>query len=1049
MIKSILASFLETTTEPIYILNQSAEVVYANQPFAQKLGYTTVEAIGLHAWDINRNADEQNFQARFAHFKSIGNLRYDSVNSHKDGTQIHVKGRSNYFEHEGQGYAINFVEFGDSVHINYGPEVVASREQLDIADKLWQEIAEHKRNQQQLAEQKNLLEGIIQATPAGIIVYSAIRSSDGEIIDFKPEVWNQEGLQILKPAAPDFENKTLLQNFPSLAGTPLLQAYLDATTKGESFDDEVKYGDDGLDGWYQIRVNPLADGFIITFFEVTDTKMLLYEVEAKNQLLQAVFDAAPFTIHALKPILDEEGQIKDLSITLWNQRAEKTRTDDLGDNLKPGTLLSEVFPAYKENEIAGIYAEAWHSGQAIARNIGYNADGVSGTYSVTVVPFRDGLIITSHDITPSLKLLKEAEAHNAMLQAVLDGAASALLVAEPLRDNRGQIFDFLFTHANQIAASISGISPEEMIGQTMLGMFPSIKDVPNEDGSRPSLFASYVEAAENGTVEPYDLRYNVDGYDGWYRVAANRVPGSSALIITYTDITALRETTERTALQNELMTTILNNTRTGLVVAEAVRDESGQVKDFYFLNVNRTTAQYGDMEPQDLIGSNIGALFPSHDLILQGDAEGDTAFSRYARAVDQGQPEMFKAHFVRKGYDGWFQVSAHPVQGTDSIVITYSDVSALQKATLELAAQNERLQTVLDSAFSGILMLEAEHNTGGLPLSFRVVEVNKTALVILGKTGDEMMGRLMQEIFPNFASAGFQQYYIDAFTQGIGKDFVAPYTDDKINAWFHVSAIRQGENGLVLTFNDISVTKAMQLEQDQLLENLRRSNAELEQFAYIASHDMREPLRMIYSYMQLLERGLPEEVKQLNATSIDFIKAGAVRMRAMIDDLLSYSRASFSEDTLEEVDLADPLNVALGLLDKAIEESGAVIKVSPLPKVITGNDTQIAQLFLNLISNALKFRRKDSICEIGITCKEISGGWQISVSDNGIGIDIEHHERIFSIFKRLHGRDEYAGTGIGLAIVRRIVSRHGGQVWMEHNPGGGSVFCFTLPKPKL
>ena len=231
----------------------------------------------------------------------------------------------------------------------------------------------------------------------------------------------------------------------------------------------------------------------------------------------------------------------------------------------------------------------------------------------------------------------------------------------------------------------------------------------------------------------------------------------------------------------------------------------------------------------------------------------------------------------------------------------------------------------------------------------------------------------------------------------------------------------------------------------ELQAALERSNHELEQLAYVASHDMQEPLRMVASYLQLVAdryRG------RLDADADEFIGYavdGAKRMQALINDLLSYSRLGTKARPFEPTDCNAVAHTALHHLQVAIEESGAHIDCGPLPAV-RGDATQLLQLFQNLLANAIKFRRAGEPPLVRLSAQAVDDGWRFAVRDNGIGIAPEYFERVFVLFQRLHGRTEYPGTGIGLALCKKIVERHGGLIGVESELGRGSTFWFTLPR---
>jgi PAS domain S-box-containing protein len=244
---------------------------------------------------------------------------------------------------------------------------------------------------------------------------------------------------------------------------------------------------------------------------------------------------------------------------------------------------------------------------------------------------------------------------------------------------------------------------------------------------------------------------------------------------------------------------------------------------------------------------------------------------------------------------------------------------------------------------------------------------------------------------------------------------------------------------------DITERKRAQAVLRAAYDELARSNAELEQFAYVASHDLQEPLRMIGSYTQLLEKRYGTKLDQDAREFMDFIVDGATRMKQLIEDLLAYSRVGSRGKELRPVQAQTVFDKALVNLRATVEHSGAAITHDPLPEV-NADDTQLAQLLQNLIANAIKFRNKDEPPRIHVGVEDAGSEWCFSVGDNGIGIEAQYFERIFMVFQRLHTRDEYPGTGIGLAICKKVIDRHGGRIWVESAYGKGSTFRFTLPK---
>ena len=252
-------------------------------------------------------------------------------------------------------------------------------------------------------------------------------------------------------------------------------------------------------------------------------------------------------------------------------------------------------------------------------------------------------------------------------------------------------------------------------------------------------------------------------------------------------------------------------------------------------------------------------------------------------------------------------------------------------------------------------------------------------------------------------------------------------------------------NAKLLHYADIKREQAEEQLRDASA-NLERSNAELQQFASLASHDLSEPLRMVISYMQLLSSRYASKLDKQGQEFISFAVDGALRMQALIKDLLAYSRLGTRARPFEPVEMEDVLKSALSNLKVAIEETGAVVTHEPLPRV-WGDPVRLTQIFQNLIGNAVKFHGTEPP-RIQVRANRTEVEWRICVRDNGIGIDPKFFDRIFVIFQRLHTRQEYSGTGMGLAICKKIIEYHGGRIWVESAPGKGSTFCFTLPVEK-
>ena len=393
----------------------------------------------------------------------------------------------------------------------------------------------------------------------------------------------------------------------------------------------------------------------------------------------------------------------------------------------------------------------------------------------------------------------------------------------------------------------------------------------------------------------------------------------------------------------------------------------------------------------------------------------------------------------------WESASISPVLDEHGVVTHFiaikEDITASKQAEAEL-----RLRTrLIDLAHDAILIRQP-----GNVISYW----NEGAERIYGWSKDEAMGQISHELLKTQSPERLAEIEAEVMREGSWEgELVRVRADGQlVVVASHWVVDRDGPGGvkpILEISSDITDRKraeeALASAHEELAcqaEGLTRSNRELEQFAYVASHDLQEPLRMVASYLELLADRYKGRLDEKADKFINYAVNGASRMKILIDDLLGYSRVTTKERSIEPIEVGAALDQATSNLGKAIAEKGAVVTRSALPSVVV-NRTHLVQLFQNLIGNALKFC--DDTPRIHVWAERNEQGWVMAVRDNGIGIAPEHRERVFQIFQRLHGRGKYAGTGIGLAICKKIVEQYGGRIWVESQPGKGSTFFFTLP----
>lgn len=367
-----------------------------------------------------------------------------------------------------------------------------------------------------------------------------------------------------------------------------------------------------------------------------------------------------------------------------------------------------------------------------------------------------------------------------------------------------------------------------------------------------------------------------------------------------------------------------------------------------------------------------------------------------------------------------------------------------RRQTRELAENRGRLAGIVDSAMDAIVSVDAQQ---------RIVLFNATAERVFGCPAAEAIGQPLDRFIPpRYRSA--HAAHVARFAEGGGSSramgqlgsLVALRADgEEFPIEASISQVEVGDETILTAIvRDITERARAEATLRQTAEELVRSNQDLEQFAYVASHDLQEPLRMVSGFLQLLSRRYKSQLDEKADQYIDYAVDGAARMSTLIQDLLAYSRVNTRGEPFRPTAAQQALDVATRNLAAILEESKAKITHDRLPMVRV-DSAQLIQLFQNLVGNALKYRAADRVPEVHVAARRDGGSWVFSVRDNGIGFEQQYSDKIFLIFQRLHVRGKYPGTGIGLAICKRIVERHGGRIWAIAEPDKGATFSFTLP----
>jgi signal transduction histidine kinase len=384
-------------------------------------------------------------------------------------------------------------------------------------------------------------------------------------------------------------------------------------------------------------------------------------------------------------------------------------------------------------------------------------------------------------------------------------------------------------------------------------------------------------------------------------------------------------------------------------------------------------------------------------------------------------------------------VSTSPIIGDDGTfqgaLSMATDITERKRMENDLRESETRYRGVFDNVKEGVSLRRFIYDERGEIVDAVLIDANPAALRVYGaKSIDEVRGRLYSETASPEAynlALGFVKKM-----RASGKPITGEQHLGSNDKYYMVTAAPLGEDHVITTSFDIT-------ERVKMEHALKRSNDELQQFAYVASHDLQEPLRMVTSYMELLDKRFGSELSPKAKEYMAFAVDGAHRMRELIDDLLVYSRVGSGPRAYSSVDLEGTARIALEHLHASIVTSNARINIEPLPTV-WGDRTQLTQVLQNLIGNAIKFHGPE-LPVVRVSAEQSNDVWVIAVKDNGIGISPDNQKKLFQMFMRFNSQEEYPGTGMGLAITKKIVEQHGGKIWVESEPGKGTTFFFTMP----
>lgn len=756
--------------------------------------------------------------------------------------------------------------------------------------------------------------------------------------------------------------------------------------------------------------------------------------QEKSQLLNGIVDHSPIGIMVYEAERNEANEIIDFRIKLYNQVSHSLT--GIKEEERRTLSFRELLKSLKSEDVYERYLHVVQTGEPLT--LTYFSGRSKHWLQLVAVKLGDGFLVSIANISEAKQSQQSLQQQSHYLNAILNASISAVATMEAIRNDNNEIVDLRYKAVNKRFLEWLQMPEEKVLKGTMLELFPGTKE--------SGIFQNYCDVIEKGLPRQLEVRYHGKDTHVWYDLSIERLDEHTAVGAFY-DITLRKNAFDQIKQQKNLLDNILSNSSNGISASEAVRNELGEVVDFRTIMVNEAAVRFLGITHEDYLSKTGGEIDPNF--------HGSPYFHQCVHTLKTG--EHFITQYFLEAGNKWLEVSVSKMDD-DHLIHIFTDVTSMKEAQLSIQRSAERLSTIINTSHAGFFMGEPVMTNGEI-VDFRFTLVNEVLASFVGEKPENLVGQLGSHRFVKYKTNGLFEQFRKVYLANTKQQFDFYYKGETVEVWGNLMATRIG-NELLGTFTDFTTVKKLQLQLENMVGELKRSNASLEEFAYAASHDLQEPLRKIYTFSDRLQQELSGQLSDTQKMMFERIENATLRMRNLIDDLLAYSEVGAQVNTNGIVNTNAIVEHVLQDLESAIQETNAKVNKSTLPQV-KGDERQLRQLFQNLIGNALKYHSPDRRPEVSILCHEVNrndarlalhpqlsgkDAYLIEIIDNGIGFEQEQAEKIFQVFQRLHGRSEYQGTGVGLAIVQKVVQNHHGVIVAEGKPGEGATFRIYLPR---
>jgi len=877
------------------------------------------------------------------------------------------------------------------------------------------DITERKKGEEQLVESNRFTSGIL----ASLSSHIAVIDITGKIIAVN-KAWDDfakaNGATTLErtPIGSNYFEvcRTAISSGDVIAKQALAGIRSVFAKEKETFELEYSCDSPNHNRWFIFHIMTFGSDdsrIVLSHQDITERKNAEESFRTSQSNLKAIIENTDAAIYSLD---------KNLRYITFNQLLKSSMKELYNLDIHPGFHVFNFLGKLDPEEAASwkrIYSKAL-KGETVKFEKEFHFNHVFSSVSFSVHPIWEnqeviGLSCFTLDITKQSQTANALKKSEFQYRQIVETAQEGIWLIDA--ENRT-------TFVNKKMCEILEYTSDEMLGrENTFFMDDAGKEAATETMAR----------RKKGIAENIELRYlTKSGKYIWTNMSANPMldrkgnyEGALGMVTNITEKKALEDLLDKT---NRLA-------RIGSWEVDIIKGT------LFWSDITKEIHEVDPNYVPDLAGA-IG-------FYLEGESR-NTIIKRIKEGMEKGTHWDDELQITSlKGKVKWARVigEAEFAQGKCTRLYgSIQDIDERKIAELEVLKAYEEKDIILESF--GDAFFAADKN-------WIITYWNKDAEKLFSIPKNNIIGRCLWDIFSNNRdSVSYKNYH-----QAIETNETVHFEDyyPFVNKWYEISAYPSA-NGLSVYFKDVTERKLAEIHLSESNENLQKkakelavSNAELEQFAYVASHDLQEPLRMITSFLTQLEKKYGDIIEDKGKQYIHFAVDGAKRMRQIILDLLEFSRVGRTDDKMEQVDLNELVSDILTLHSKQIKDKKVVVHVGRLPSMHTLK-APLRQVFQNLISNSLKYHKETEgvIPSIAVEYQDSNINWQFSVTDNGLGIDPQYFEKIFIIFQRLHNKEEYSGTGIGLAVTKKIVENMGGKIWVESVEGSGSTFYFTLPK---